>query len=479
MGKYDSVILPREQPYRKQTFGEAFKVGLGQTLGQLPGSILDTGFKGLSDYLVNSGLETRKTDEFNNRKKTEDTSKEWEAGTAGETEAGGAREAGLALRGTKKPIEETPADKVKSKTPLMPSKQIVGVEDMRSHISTGADRLAALLNTNKGTSKSGRVSVRTFTTDSGKTGRNAADVINQVTPGALKTSETLNRNISGSADRAGQFGNAEMGVYEKAAGNDFKRLSDYFAEVVAENPTLDPNNGNDFYKLRAMAVSRAAADKSRRSSMDLPTANKQLQDSAKNQSAVAQDLGQAERSVASTSGGIAQQAMQEQGTLDQLSWKAMQKALKGPGKIDLQRFQNAVDTRQAALELDKPNLSPEEYAAEQGKIKQMQGVIDKEYAKNPNAVAGRPEATRILTEKEKRKEDSSRLAAEAAKKLQDAVIEAANKVEADEKKAKEARLRIELASLDKEMPGPSNPKYARRLEIQDWLRKNGTLPPSN
>jgi len=380
MGKYDPMILPKREQYRRRGFGEAFSAGLGESLGRLPANVLSEGFSGLADYIVGSGLRTRDTEEDAKQLLNKSNVVGFEGEAPKEAVAYGTHVAGKALSENDKDASQ--------RAMLSPDARL---PDVSAALGLGqpenpARRSMALAGPNKGKS-----------TPSFGGAPGAVDVINQTNPGAIEAETSLNRSISESSRRVGEAGSAEGRVFRDAGSAAPKSVYDYLPEAQRQNPHLQMDGGQGQITLMGIARRMANADLSRRAAMGRPEAIAQLQTSGKNQADIAQSLGASQHNVASAPAQIAKEAMGNKAALDKLSMRGMRRG--GPAMPDLQKIRDAADQADALYRIKEAKHNSTQWADDDARqtswddlqkagyeARRLQALYDKGLAKNPDAV---------------------------------------------------------------------------------------------
>lgn len=488
-----ALVIQRKQKDRKPSFADSFKVGAGQSLGQLPAEIVGRGFGGLAQYLVGSGLETRRTDEAMTQDLAKKTLADYTSGEIGEKKATGTIEAGKSLQ-TKTPLQpEAPVGKVADENILdsfsdelrvtrpdlnWPERAKAQNAPKNDSVTTDGETpagltpggLAAIVGAKNGSS--GSMTTKTSTSSMDRAGQTAKGVIEATLPVATEAMRRLNTNTANASDLAGGYGEAEMDVYDKAGGSQMRYLEDFYAEAKAENPQLDENNIRDKYKLMAITTALSNRDRERRSSMARPDAISQLQHSGLNQAKVAGELGQASRDVSAAPSRISQEAMQQSGKMDEMKFKFDNRPKDGPERDNsptLDEIQEAIDTQTAiyeaqrarwatATEEDKAAISAN-LAAQTVELKDLHSKYAKRKKTHPNEIAGRGTAYKTLTGVEKAeadrkfKEDEATKARTAAAKLE------AQRMFAIEQENKEKRRAAIVTKLGPLLPPEALKQY--------------------
>jgi hypothetical protein len=383
MGKYDTQIIPKKQKYERATFADAFKQSLGQGLGALPATAIGEGFKGLSDYIVGSGLATKRgevekgvmthgqTIDLEN-KKADDTRTRWADLLKRQLEADEASSAGRAL--TPEVIEDANRESEPSPATPVPSPKI----PIPSPAAKG----------------------KTFASPNLRgSGVIAAQVTDDMFPGVRRNITTVATNAGNASTRADQFGRAEQVEFGRAGADKAKTLDDFYREARAENPNLDPANVRDDLRLNELAMQKANADLAHRAWTSRPGSIEMLRAGGKSQSEVTKNLGEAAKDMMASPEKIATKAMDQTGKLDELSFRAMMRP-RGNGSGNVQQAADALargKEEQRILEqrrsdlAAKGQLSPGEadrlnsrLAAIAANNTRAQGVLDAAMGKNPN-----------------------------------------------------------------------------------------------
>ena len=383
MGKYDTQIIPKKQKYERASFADAFKQSLGQGLGALPATAIGEGFKGLSDYIVGSGLATKRgevekgvmthgqTIDLEN-KKAEDTRKRRMELLKRQLEADEASSAGRAL--TPEVIEDANGESEPSPANPVPSPK----SPAPGHAAKGKAFASPNLR---------------------GSGAIAAQVTDDMFPGVRRNITTVATNAGNASTRADQFGRAEQVEFGRAGADKAKTLDDFYREARAENPNLDPANVRDDLRLNELAMQKANADLAYRAWTSRPGSIDMLRTGGKSQSEVTKNLGEAAKDMMASPEKIATKAMDQTGELDELSFRAMMRP-RGNGSGNVQQAADALARGNEEIRLlqqqlvglqSKGKLTQTEkdriisrIAAVASNNARAQGVLDAAMGKNPN-----------------------------------------------------------------------------------------------
>lgn len=383
MGKYDTQIIPKKQKYERASFYDAFKQSLGQGLGALPATAIGEGFKGLSDYIVGSGLATKRgevekgvmthgqTIDLEN-KKADDTRTRWADLLKRQLEADEASSAGRAL--TPEVIEDANRESEPSPATPVPSPKI----PIPSPAAKG----------------------KTFASPNLRgSGAIAAQVTDDMFPGVRRNITTVATNAGNASTRADQFGRAEQVEFGRAGADKAKTLDDFYREARAENPNLDPANVRDDLRLNELAMQKANADLAHRAWTSRPGSIEMLRAGGKSQSEVTKNLGEAAKDMMASPEKIATKAMDQTGKLDELSFRAMMRP-RGNGSGNVQQAADALARGNEEIRLlqqqlvglqSKGRLTQAEKDRITSRIADVasnnaraKGVLDAAMGKNPN-----------------------------------------------------------------------------------------------